>query len=149
MSFAGAQGYAAGDFGTLLSTADGGATWTGLPAGTFTGLYEVQAIDADSMFAARRGPPRRWRGRARTSSIRCATVQLCVMTTDRGDQLVRTADGGATATLVNRSRSWPARPGCGARPTAATRSTPCAARRSPGRASRRSTAPGPRSSPRA
>jgi hypothetical protein len=53
MSFAGAQGYAAGDFGTLLSTADGGATWTGLPAGTFTGLYEVQAIDADSMFAGR------------------------------------------------------------------------------------------------
>jgi photosystem II stability/assembly factor-like uncharacterized protein len=51
MSFAGAQGYAAGDFGTLLSTADGGLTWTGLPAGTFTGLTEVQAIDADSMFA--------------------------------------------------------------------------------------------------
>jgi photosystem II stability/assembly factor-like uncharacterized protein len=51
MSFAGAQGYAAGDFGTLLSTADGGLTWTGLPAGTLTGLSEVQAIDADSMFA--------------------------------------------------------------------------------------------------
>jgi photosystem II stability/assembly factor-like uncharacterized protein len=434
MSFAGAQGYAAGDFGTLLSTADGGATWTGLPAGTFTGLYEVQAIDADSMFAgggcvARRSddagrtfrriaftsvesicreglaagwfvseqtgylvlndgttlrtdndgdtfaqkvalPGTRAQGgvaaptdivftgpdmgvgatsdgriyrttdganswalvsdtsravrnflfldattgyatgdgslllkttdggatwvaktlagsSANLTSIRCATVQLCVMTTDRGDQLVRTADGGNTATLVtpspdpvhaaafaspvrivaggelgstavsddagvnftpvggrlsgafnrieaglqagtafapgdngtlartidggrtwtrgnvstsedvidaafsaaavgfaldssgglfrtadggatwktldtgttarpsavfarpDRSRSWPARPGCGARPTEAARSTPCAARRSPGRASRRSTAPGARSSPRA
>jgi photosystem II stability/assembly factor-like uncharacterized protein len=51
MSFAGAQGYAAGDFGTLLSTTDGGLTWTGLPVGTFAGLTEVQAIDGDSMFA--------------------------------------------------------------------------------------------------
>ena len=51
MSFSGQQGYAAGDFGTLLSTSDGGATWTGLPAGTFTDLTEVQAIDADSIFA--------------------------------------------------------------------------------------------------
>ena len=51
MSFAGTQGYAAGDFGTLLRTTDAGATWTGLRSGTFTGLTEVQAIDADSVFA--------------------------------------------------------------------------------------------------
>ena len=44
-------GYAAGDFGTLLHTTDGGATWTGLPSGTFTNLTEVQAIDADTVFA--------------------------------------------------------------------------------------------------
>src|ERR671936_662431 len=52
MSFAGASGYAAGDFGTLLHTTDAGATWTGLLSGTFTDLTEVQAIDADSVFAA-------------------------------------------------------------------------------------------------
>jgi photosystem II stability/assembly factor-like uncharacterized protein len=52
MSFAGASGYAAGDFGTLLHTTDGGTTWTGLLSGTFTDLTEVQAIDADSVFAA-------------------------------------------------------------------------------------------------
>jgi len=52
MSFAAGQGYAAGDFGTLLRTGDGGASWTGLPAGTYTGLNEVQAIDGDSLFAA-------------------------------------------------------------------------------------------------
>ena len=52
MSFAGASGYAAGDFGTLLHTADGGTTWSGLLSGTFTDLTEVQAIDADSLFAA-------------------------------------------------------------------------------------------------
>src|SRR4051794_22790639 len=53
MSFAGAQGYASGDFGTLLRTTDAGATWTGLPSGTFTNLTEVQAIDGDSLFAGR------------------------------------------------------------------------------------------------
>ena len=43
MSFAGSTGYAAGDFGTLLHTTDGGATWSGLPAGTFANLTAVQA----------------------------------------------------------------------------------------------------------
>jgi photosystem II stability/assembly factor-like uncharacterized protein len=51
LSFAGPQGYAAGDFGTLLHTTDAGATWTGLLSGTFTGLTEVQAIDGDAVFA--------------------------------------------------------------------------------------------------
>jgi photosystem II stability/assembly factor-like uncharacterized protein len=52
MSFAGSSGYAAGDFGTLLRTTDGGGTWSGLRSGTFTNLTEVQAIDGDSLFAA-------------------------------------------------------------------------------------------------
>jgi photosystem II stability/assembly factor-like uncharacterized protein len=51
MSFAGSTGYAAGDFGTLLKTSDGGATWTGLPVGTFGGLTVVQALDAETVFA--------------------------------------------------------------------------------------------------
>ncbi|HEX7291010.1 MAG TPA: hypothetical protein VF250_07790 [Conexibacter sp.] len=51
MSFAGGAGYAAGDFGTLLKTSDGGSTWTGLPVGTFQGLTAVQALDADTVFA--------------------------------------------------------------------------------------------------
>jgi len=51
MSFAGATGYAAGDFGTLLKTSDGGSTWTGLPVGTFQGLTVVQALDANTVFA--------------------------------------------------------------------------------------------------
>ena len=52
ISFAGLDGYAAGDFGTLLRTTDGGTTWSGLLSGTFTNLAEVQAIDAQSVFAA-------------------------------------------------------------------------------------------------
>lgn len=51
MSFAGATGYAVGDFGTLLKTTDGGATWSGLPVGTFGGLTTVQALDASTVFA--------------------------------------------------------------------------------------------------
>ena len=52
ISFAGLDGYAAGDFGTLLHTADGGATWSGLRSGTFTNLTSVQAIDPQALFAA-------------------------------------------------------------------------------------------------
>jgi len=51
MSFAGSTGYAAGDFGTLLKTGNGGSTWTGLPVGTFQGLTVVQALGADTVFA--------------------------------------------------------------------------------------------------
>jgi photosystem II stability/assembly factor-like uncharacterized protein len=51
MSFAGASGYAAGDFGTLLHTADGGSSWAGLRSGTLTDLTDAEAIDADSLFA--------------------------------------------------------------------------------------------------
>jgi photosystem II stability/assembly factor-like uncharacterized protein len=51
MSFAGQTGYAAGDFGTLLKTTDGGATWTGLPAGTFSALTQLEVLDADTLVA--------------------------------------------------------------------------------------------------
>jgi photosystem II stability/assembly factor-like uncharacterized protein len=51
MSFAGQTGYAAGDFGTLLKTTDGGTTWAGLPVGTFQGLTIVQALDDHTVFA--------------------------------------------------------------------------------------------------
>lgn len=51
LSFAGATGYAVGDFGTLLKTSDGGTTWSGLPVGTFQGLSIVQAVDANTVVA--------------------------------------------------------------------------------------------------
>lgn len=51
LAFTGQQGYAVGDFGTILSTPDGGSTWKGLSSGTFTSLSVVQTIDADSFFA--------------------------------------------------------------------------------------------------
>src|SRR5215213_6410576 len=51
MSFAGTTGYAVGDFGTLLKTTDGGTSWSGTPAGTFSNLTEVQALDANTLVA--------------------------------------------------------------------------------------------------
>lgn len=51
MAFSGATGYAVGDFGTLLQTTDAGATWSGLPAGTFSNLTELQVLDANTLFA--------------------------------------------------------------------------------------------------
>jgi photosystem II stability/assembly factor-like uncharacterized protein len=51
MSFAGNDGFAAGAFGTLLHTTDGGSTWSGLLSGTYTDLTEVQAIDPSAVFA--------------------------------------------------------------------------------------------------
>src|SRR3954466_10583549 len=51
MAFAGPNGYAVGDFGTLLKTTDGGTTWTGLPAGTFANLTELQVVDGNTLVA--------------------------------------------------------------------------------------------------
>jgi photosystem II stability/assembly factor-like uncharacterized protein len=51
MTFSGPTGYAVGDFGTLLKTSDAGDTWKGLPAGTFSNLTEVQAVDANTVVA--------------------------------------------------------------------------------------------------
>jgi photosystem II stability/assembly factor-like uncharacterized protein len=49
MAFAGSRGYAAGEFGTLLSTEDAGATWTGIPTGITSSLVRVRAIDANTV----------------------------------------------------------------------------------------------------
>ena len=74
MSFARRTGYAAGDFGTLLKTSDGGTTWSGLPVGTFQGLTVVQALDANTVFAGggcvARALDRRRQRRSRRSASR-------------------------------------------------------------------------------
>jgi photosystem II stability/assembly factor-like uncharacterized protein len=52
VSFAGGAGYAVGDFGTVLRTADGGATWTDLPTGLFGNLTHVDAVSAGTVIVA-------------------------------------------------------------------------------------------------
>jgi photosystem II stability/assembly factor-like uncharacterized protein len=52
VDFAGATGYAAGDFGTLLRSDDDGATWRGLGTGVAEDLEIVQAIDAQTVVIA-------------------------------------------------------------------------------------------------
>jgi photosystem II stability/assembly factor-like uncharacterized protein len=60
---------------TLLRSTDGGATWT------------AQPIGASNSF----------------SSIDCANTLTCVLTVSSGDHLVRTADGGASASVITPS----------------------------------------------
>jgi photosystem II stability/assembly factor-like uncharacterized protein len=71
------NGFAVGDGSLFLVTKDGGATWAPKDIGI---------------------PPTNLR------SIQCASLTLCVMTTEPGTALVRTDDGGATARLVTPSQ---------------------------------------------
>lgn len=52
VEFAGARGYAVGDFGTIVRTDDGGATWAGIRTGTTANLSSLQTIDANTFVAA-------------------------------------------------------------------------------------------------
>jgi len=45
VAFDGATGFTVGDFGTVLESVDGGATWTGVPSGTITDLSVVQEVN--------------------------------------------------------------------------------------------------------
>jgi photosystem II stability/assembly factor-like uncharacterized protein len=44
VAFDGATGYAVGNFGTVLTSTDSGATWAGLPSGTMNDLSVVQEV---------------------------------------------------------------------------------------------------------
>ena len=44
VAFAGASGYAVGEFGTVLRSEDGGNTWVGLPSGSQNDLTQVQEV---------------------------------------------------------------------------------------------------------
>jgi len=69
-------GYAVGDGSALLATGDGGATWTQRPLAGAAG--------------------------ANLTSIRCSGL-VCLIATDNGSHLLRTTDGGLTATDVSPS----------------------------------------------
>jgi photosystem II stability/assembly factor-like uncharacterized protein len=51
VSFAGGTGYAAGNFGTLLKTVNGGLSWKALPADAGGTLNRVRAVDANVLLA--------------------------------------------------------------------------------------------------
>ena len=68
------HGFAVGT-NTLLATSDGGKTWKAQPAGAGHDL----------------------------TSIRCSDAKSCVLTTVNGDVLLRTTDGGTTATQITPS----------------------------------------------
>lgn len=72
------NGFAVGDRSSLFATTDGGVTFTQRP-------LEGSGASAD------------------LSSIRCAGISTCLVTTVAGDRLLRTTDGGETATSVTPS----------------------------------------------
>ena len=49
VEFDGSLGFAAGDFGTLIRTTDGGATWTGVRTGTTASLTRVSIADQNAV----------------------------------------------------------------------------------------------------
>jgi photosystem II stability/assembly factor-like uncharacterized protein len=59
LDFSGSRGYAAGQFGTLLRTDDGGATWRGLATGLTEPLDVVRVLSPDSFVVAGRCALRR------------------------------------------------------------------------------------------
>lgn len=52
VEFAGARGYAAGQFGTLLRTDDGGRSWTGIDTGLTVPLVRVSLLTRDSFLVS-------------------------------------------------------------------------------------------------
>jgi photosystem II stability/assembly factor-like uncharacterized protein len=114
MSFAGQTGYAAGDFGTLLKTVDGGKSWTGLSTGSFQNFTTVQAVSPTTIIAGGGCVARRSdNGGASFSRIDFASSEIGCRTTEQlvgisfidantgwlllGDGTVtQTANGGAS-----------------------------------------------------
>ena len=50
IEFAGGRGYAAGNFGTVLRTDNGGLNWSGVATGVTLDLTQIRALDADTVF---------------------------------------------------------------------------------------------------
>ena len=102
---------------TAYRTTDAGASWTPEPDVEAGSVQRMKAVSASTFYAF--GPNtllrstdagQTWQRRAAgdgntITGIGCATDDLCLLSTDRGDRLLRTPDGGATA-----RRSPPAPP---------------------------------------
>jgi photosystem II stability/assembly factor-like uncharacterized protein len=96
-------------------TTDAGASWTPEPDVEAGSVTRMRPVSATTFYAF--GPDtllrstdagqtwqRRAAGAGQTiTGIGCATDDLCLLTTDRGDRLLRTSDGGATAETITAS----------------------------------------------
>ena len=59
IEFTGSRGYAAGDFGTLVRTDDGGGTWTGLRTGLIESIQHLDVVSPNTVMIAGRCALRR------------------------------------------------------------------------------------------
>ncbi len=111
VEFAGARGYAAGDFGTLLHTDDRGRNWTGVFTGTTGTIDHISIADENTVVAGSGCVLRRsedggttWRVLAPPCdspivSISFPSAQTGYLLLDDGAML-KTTDGGATFTAA-------------------------------------------------
>ena len=96
-------------------TTDGGASWTPEPDVAPGNVQRLKVIDGNTFYAF--GPStllrtndagQTWTTRAagaagNITGISCATLDLCLLTTDKGDRLLRTADGGDSFDAITAS----------------------------------------------
>jgi photosystem II stability/assembly factor-like uncharacterized protein len=100
---------------TALRTTDAGASWTPEPdveAGTVERLRAVSpttfyAFGPETLLQSTDGG-QTWRRRGagagnHITGVSCATADLCLMSTSRGDRLLRTENGGGTADAITAS----------------------------------------------
>jgi photosystem II stability/assembly factor-like uncharacterized protein len=97
-----------------FETTDQGVSWKPLDASADR-VSRVTFLDADNAYAVGNGTLMRTEDGGRTwaprpiaagedlTSIRCATPTTCLLTVAGGDHLLRTTDGGATATRITAS----------------------------------------------
>ena len=112
-----ATGYAAMSDGKLYATTDEGVSWKLVADTRDRPLSDIEFVDSQHGFAvgAKQILVRTDDGGASwiardlqaegrdLDEIDCATPLLCIVTTAKGDQLVRTADAGESSTLVSAS----------------------------------------------
>ena len=113
LEFEGARGYAAGWFGTLLSTDDSGTTWRGAATGLTVPLQRISVIDADSVVIGAECAVRRSDDGGQTftrlpwtaTDLRCASkVAAFDFPTDQTGYLA--LEDGAVLSTADGGRTW-------------------------------------------
>ena len=98
---------------TAFRTTDAGASWTPEPDVPAGSVQRLKAIDGTTFYAfgpntlLRSGDAgQTWQAKpiaANVTGISCATLDLCLLTLDRGDRLLRTENGGDTFESITAS----------------------------------------------
>src|SRR5436305_489781 len=116
VEFDGSLGFAAGDFGTLIRTTDGGGTWFPRTTSTLAlnGVYFPSAgtgyaVGAANTVLKTKDGGENWDPQpvddtipsADLTSIRCASNSTCIAATDSGDRVIRTTNGGNSYTAFS------------------------------------------------
>ena len=98
---------------TAFRTTDAGASWTPEPDVPGGRVWRMKAVDAATFYAFGPGTLLRsgdagqtWQAKpadATITGVSCATLDLCLFTTDRGDRLLRTENGGDSTESITAS----------------------------------------------